>query len=277
VVFCLLVAAGAQADAIAHMATRHPIAHMAAQHPATRHATRTRHPIKQAWRYAKPRLIGVGNVPGCLAGSGSGLGVLKTYRAKVLRIVIDPSHAENGEALPCVRAAVAKRYHVHIAIDWNNRWSTRTIVGFFRHVLASYAHYAWAISIGNEQDANQGGTNETGARYASIWRAVEPVVAHTAPHAIRVAGEISPWGITFLKSAFAKKLPGAQVIAVHAYQSPFAFKLASVVAWAHAKHLSLWATEGLNGPGAWSRVSPVVRPLPTAQMLGVAAADAWLG
>ncbi len=242
---------------------------------AHRSSATTRTAQKTAWRTARTKLIGVGNVHGCLTGSSSGLGVLRSYHASVLRVVIDPIHGANGQALGCVRAAARSRHKVEIAVNYFNAWSTSHIVSYFRHVLAAYGHYAWAISIGNEQDLNQGG-HETAARYAAVWRAVEPVVAHKAPHAIRVAGEISPWGFAFLKSALAKRLPGAQVIAVHAYIGPHVFKLAKVVTWAHGKGLPLWVTEGLKGPGAWSRVNPNLQAAPLSKMRGVAFAAAWL-
>ncbi len=223
----------------------------------------------------RPKLIGVGDVNGCLTGSSAGLGVLRAYHASVLRVVIDPIHGTNGQALGCIQAAVRAREKVDIAINYFNAWRTSRIVSYFRHVLGFYGRYAWAISIGNEQDLYQGG-RETGARYATVWRAVEPVLARAAPHAIRVAGEISPWGFSFLKAAFAKRLPGAQVIAVHAYVGPNVFKLANVVSWAHGTGRPLWVTEGLNGPGAWSRSRPSLQAAPLARMLGVAFAAAWL-
>src|SRR5947209_9598534 len=138
-----------------------------------------------------PTAIGVGNVAGCMTGSSSGLPVLRTYHATVVRVVIDPRHGVNGQAAPCLRAAVAAGYKVHVAISYFNAWSTPATVAYFKHVLRSYARYAWAISIGNEQELNQGGAKDTGAAYARVWRAVEPVVARVAPRGIRLAGGIS--------------------------------------------------------------------------------------
>lgn len=222
-----------------------------------------------------PTLIGVGNVLGCVGGSTSGLPILRTYHASVLRVVIQTPYGQNGQALPCVRAARAAGAKVNIAIGYNNLWSTSTIVAYFRHVLSSYAPYAWAISIGNEQELSEGkGAAETPSHYAEVWRAVEPVVARLAPHAIRVAGEISPWGFSFLRSAYASGLPGAQAIAVHPYAARFGFSLAHVVAWAHATHLPLWATEGLTGPYAWSK--PTQHAVPLSELAGVRVASAWV-
>jgi hypothetical protein len=226
---------------------------------------------------APARLIGVGNVPGCLTGSPNGLSVLQTYHATVLRLVISPGHGDGGQALPCVRAAVAAGDKVHVAIGYGNRWSTGTVVSYFKRVLASYARYAWAISIGGEQELTQGGGKSTGARYSATWRAVEPVVARLAPHAIRVAGEISPWGIQFLSAAYTSGLPGAQAIAVHGYFARYGFSLPQIMAWNRRTRLPLWITEGLLGPGSWPAASPRMRDVPLSAMAGAAVADAWLG
>lgn len=228
-------------------------------------------------RVVRPTLIGVGNVPGCMSGSASGLSVLRAYHAKVLRIVIDPRHGATGQAQGCLQAAVGSGYRVHIAISYSNRWSRARIVAYFRQVLAFYAPDAWAISIGNEQELNQGGAKESGAQYAAVWRAVEPVVAHLAPHAIRVAGEISPWGINFLRAAYARHLPGLQAVSAHAYRSHFGFDLPKVVSWARATHQQLWITEGLGGPGAWPSNIPGMHTVPLSSLAGATVADAWLG
>ena len=203
--------------------------------------------------------------------------MLGTYHATVLRLVISPGHGDRGQALACVRAAVAAGDKVHLAIGYDNRWSTATVVSYFKRVLASYARYAWAISIGGEQELTQGGAKSTGARYSATWRAVEPIVARLAPHAIRVAGEISPWGTQFLYSAYAHGLPGAQAIAVHGYVARYGFSLSSIVAWNRRTRLPLWITEGLLGPGSWPAASPRMHDLPLSAMTGAAVVDAWLG
>jgi hypothetical protein len=224
---------------------------------------------------SSPTLIGVGNVLGCIDGSTSGLRILRTYHASMLRVVIQTPYGQKGQALPCVRAAEAAGAKVNIAIGYNNLWSTSTIVAYFRHVISLYAPYAWAISIGNEQELGEGkGASATPTQYAAVWRAVEPVVTSLAPHAIRVAGEISPWGFSFLRHAYAAGLPGAQAIAVHPYAAKFGFNLAHVVSWAHTTRLPLWATEGLTGPYAWSK--PTQHAVPLSELAGVRVASAWV-
>jgi hypothetical protein len=223
-----------------------------------------------------PSKVGVGNVRGCVTGATDGLSVLRTYHASVLRLVVDPRHGENGQALPCVQAAAASGYKVHVSIAYTNSWATRTIVAYFRQVLGFYAPYAWAISIGNEQELIQRIGASTGARYAAVWRAVEPIVARMAPRAIRVAGEISPWGLTFLRSAYGSRLPGVQAFAAHAYISRLGFDVPKVLAWARTTHLPLWITEGLDGPGAWPNGAKGLHAIPLSRLRGIAVADAWL-
>jgi hypothetical protein len=89
-----------------------------------------------------------------------------------------------------------------------------------RRVLAYYARFAWAVSIGNEQELNQGGPGQTLREYALRWRALEPIVAALAPGAIRMAGEISPSGWTYLKRAVRAGRLGAQLVAAHVYSYP---------------------------------------------------------
>ncbi len=262
-------------------AARRPSAHAGAQrtHPAHHARVSRSAPAERAVTRAAghPIVVGVGNVPGCLAGSPAGLPILRAYRASVLRVIIDPRHGAGGQAVPCVAAAVRAGYRVHIVIGYFNTWSRSRIVGYVRQVLASYGRYAWAVSIGNEQELNQGGSKETGAQYAAVWRATEPVLAAAAPRAIRVVGEVSPWGINFLHTAFTAGLPRAQAIAAHAYATHYGFTLSSVVAWAHAQHLPLWITEGLTGPGAWPPSTSRLHSVALSQLSGVAVADAWLG
>jgi hypothetical protein len=241
------------------------------------HARVTRHhAIHHRARSAHSPLVGVGNAPGCVAGATRGLGVLGRYHAQVLRLIIDPRHGANGEALACVRSAAARGIRVHIAVQYDNRWSTARDVAYFARILSFYGPYAWAVSVGNEQELAQGGITQSAARYASVWRAVAPVLRRAAPHAIRVAGEVSPWGLSFLRAAFASGLPGAQAISVHAYRSHWGFDLPSVVAWARGTHLPLWVTEGLAGPGAWPNGYRGMYAVPLSAMKGVAVADVWL-
>jgi hypothetical protein len=201
---------------------------------------------------------------------------LRAYRASILRVVVDPRHGPDGQALGCVRAAVSAGYRFNLVIDYDNQWPVPQIVAFVKHVLGAYGGYAWAVSIGNEQDLVQGTKSETGPRYAAVWRVVEPLVVRMAPQALRVAGEISPWGIHWLQRAWASGLPGAQAIAVHAYLSHYGFDLPSVRAWMHTTRLPLWVTEGLAGPNAWPAGYRHMYAVPHSDMHGVAVADAWL-
>lgn len=248
-----------------------------AKHPKVRrqrHATQNRHVERPA---AGGAVIGVGDVPGCVWGSPRHLGLLAPYHARVLRVVIDPHHGPDGQALGCVQAAVAAGLRVHFAIEYSNRWPIAHDVAYFRRVLAYYAPYAWAISIGNEQELATTGVSESAARYAAVWRAVEPVVARLAPHAVRVAGEVSPWGLPFLRAIYSQRLRGAQALSVHAYSTRLGFALNDVLSWERATRLPLWVTEGLAGPHAWPGKPHRERPVPLSQLRGAAVVDAWLG
>ena len=216
-------------------------------------------------------LMGIGNPPGCVSGADP-TRVLAAYHATVLHEIIDPRHAPAG-MVPCLAAAVAHRYRVTVAIQYWNGWTIAHDAAYFKTMLALVAPYAWAISIGNEQDINTGGRT-TPARYAATWRAIEPIVARLAPHALRVAGEISPWGEQFLKAAWKDKLPGAQVIAAHPYLVKHAFSIAEFVRWCASIRKPVWFTEGMLAPKAWTSSNGA--PVPRSQFRGVALGVAWL-
>ena len=109
-----------------------------------------------------------------------------------------------------------------------------------------------------------------------MWRAVEPVVANLAPQAIRVAGEISPWGMRFLLRLCARvaRRSGDRRTRL---RRPYGFSLPQILAWNHRTRLPLWVTEGLLGPGSWPAASPRMHDLPLSAMTGAAVVDAWLG
>jgi hypothetical protein len=105
-----------------------------------------------------------------------------------------------------------------------------------------------------------------------MWKAVEPIVARLAPHAIRVAGEISPWGLSYLRAALSAGLPGAQALAMHPYQAPYAMRISDALSVARRVRLPLWLTEGLNRPGTWAPQWTVSDRM----MSGAAVGGIWL-
>lgn len=217
-----------------------------------------------------PRLTGIGNVPGCIDGADP-TPFLRFYGAQILRIIVRPDRGATGSALPCVRAAAAAGYKVNLSIQWSNAWAPAQVADFYRQVLSLYAPFLWAVSIGNEQEFADNGPALTGAQYAAAWRAAEPVVASLAPSAWRVAGEISPWGLPYLKDAFAAGLPGVEAVAAHPYDMQQHFSVPDMLAWCHSIGMPVWFTEGLLLPGSWGP------DLPLRAMSGATVADAWLG
>jgi hypothetical protein len=203
---------------------------------------------------------------------------LQAHDATVLRIVVPDYPSPN--ALSCVAVAAAEGYHVYLSLQYDNAWSPTQVAAYFAHTLPEYAPYAWAVAVGNEQDIfstqhlQQGvprtarvctGTGvrrrcerNAGAYYREVWNAVEPVVAHIAPTALRVYGETSPWGLGFLKDSFAAGRPkGAQIVAFHCYDTKWGGLRAvpRVAAWASTYHLPLWCSEMSDAlhPFVWGR------------------------
>jgi hypothetical protein len=204
--------------------------------------------------------------------------ILQAHDATVLRIVLSDSPSPN--ALRCVERAKAKGYRVYVSLQYDNAWSPTRVASYFARTLAPYAPYAWAVSVGNEQDIvskqrlAQGaprtarvcnGTGRrrrcqrsTGAYYRHVWDAVEPMLARVAPKALRVYGETSPWGFRFLKDGFETGRPrGAQAVAFHCYDTKWGGLRAvpRVAAWADKYHLPLWCSEMSDAlrPLVWGR------------------------
>jgi hypothetical protein len=209
----------------------------------------------------------------CIVNGDNVQSILKAHDATVLRIVLPDFPSPN--ALRCVQRARAEGYRIYISMQYDNAWSPKRVASYFVHTLPQYAPYAWAVSVGNEQDVRQGAgprtaracsgkgrrrrcQRTTGAYYREVWNAVEPVVAHVAPHAVRVYGETSPWGFSYLQDSFATGRPrGAQAVAFHCYDTKRGGlrTVPEVAAWAAGHHLPLWCSEMSDGirPCGWMR------------------------
>ena len=216
--------------------------------PATAAAQASR-PARRA-HTARHAPVALGDIPGCLSGSLSDPGpYMRSLHATILRVVVSPIYGQNGQALPCIRGARADGYKTVLVVQWDSRWSLRRTKSFFRQILGEYSRYTWALAIGNEQEITP---RMSGAQYARAWRAVEPIVRRIAPWAIRVGGEISPWGLEFLRAALRAGLPGIQAVAVHPYLYSWSFSPSQALRLARGYGLPLWCDEGLyDGPSTW--------------------------
>lgn len=216
--------------------------------------------------------VELGNVPGCTLGQDP-RPYLSQYRATWLRVFVSTNwegQGLNGSALPCIQAATQSGIRVQLVIQWNNAWSPAEIASFFDQQLAPYAPYVSAVSIGNEQELQW--PKISPAQYVTNWAAAEPVVARLAPQAIRIGGNIGPWGLSFLKTAVDLGLPGLQALAAHPYQSPTTFSTDELLTWAASRGLPVWFDEALNGPGAWNASFD----LSLAQMAHAQVAGVWM-
>jgi hypothetical protein len=203
---------------------------------------------------------------------------LQAQDATVLRIVLPDYPSPN--ALRCVERAKAEGYHIYLSFQYDNAWSPARVASYFAVTLPTYAPYAWAVSVGNEQDIvskqrlaqgvprtarqcigsgpQRRCETTTGAYYRQVWNAVEPVLARVTPKALRVYGETSPWGFGFLKDSFETGRPrGAQAVAFHCYDTKHSGLRAvpRVAAWAATYHLPLWCSEMSDAlhPLSWGR------------------------
>jgi hypothetical protein len=106
-----------------------------------------------------------------------------------------------------------------------------------------------------------------------MWRAVEPIIKRMTPWAVRVGGEISPWGYNDLAHELRLGLPGIQAVAVHPSTFSWGFTVSQALALAGRYRLPLWCTEALrDGPDSWPSIS---RTIPVSGMKGVAMAAVW--
>ena len=228
------------------------------------------HTRVRAHASSAPPAIAAGNLPGCLLGTLSDpRPLLRSFRATILRVVVSPPFGGQGQALPCISTARSEGYRVELVIQWTSTWTLTHTKQFFTQMLRSYGRYLWAVGVGNEQEITP---RLSSAGYARAWRAVVPIVKRFSPHAVRVGGEISPWGMSFLRGAVRDGLPGIQALAVHTYRYAWAPKISQVLALAQKYRLPVWADEGLyDGPKSWHPS----RDLPLSAMRGVAVAGVW--
>lgn len=237
---------------------------------STAEAQTTRYLIRKA---GDPQ-IAAGNLPGCLGGTLTDpRPYMQKFQATMLRLVVSQGnwHGNAGQALPCVRAARREGYRVELDIEWASWWPTSTVRWWFSRELSLYRYYANAVAVGNEQEIVP--PNMSPARYVSMWRAVEPEIKRMAPWAVRVGGEISPWGFGDLRRELSGGLPGVQAIAVHPYRFAFAPSVSQVLALARRYHLPLWCDEALqDGPDSWPSMSLTI---PLYGMRGAAIAGVW--
>jgi hypothetical protein len=185
----------------------------------------------------------------CVVNGGDVSPFLRSHHATVLRLIVPSEGASNGVA--CASRAAAQGYRVYVSLQYSNGWRPARVAAYFRRTVPQYAPYAWAVSVGNEQDLAVQGGPATGARYRAVWNAVEPVLARLAPRAIRVYGETSPFGFPFLQQSFDSGRPrGAQAIAFHCYDVHYGGLsiVPQVAAWAAGKHLPLWCSEMSDSP-----------------------------
>jgi hypothetical protein len=224
-------------------------------------------------KLASPQ-IAAGNLPGCLPGLLSDpRPYMQQFHARILRVVVAQGkwHGNEGEALPCVSAAHAEGYKVELVVEWASWWPAKSVKWFFWKELSLYRYYVNAVAVGNEQEIVA--PNMHPARYVTMWRAVEPEIKRMAPWAVRIAGEISPWGFKDLEQELRDGLRGVQAIAVHPYKFSWGYTLGQALALARRYRLPLWADEGLrDGPDSWPNTK---RTVPLSGMHGAAVAGVW--
>ena len=245
---CFCFAKGAQAHTRHHREARWTLdAQYLPKHKKRKHVD----PVTPATPPPAPMLMGMGDV-------GS-LGCVNLPMGTIVRVVVGYyDSAQRNYA--CAIAAVHAGYKLDLTIQWSDQWTVPQTQQRFRDVLSLYAPlHPFAVAIGNEQELQVTGgwksltqtAGQLAGAYDQMWRAVEPIVAQAVPSATRVAGEISPWGLSYLQDVIADGLPGVQAYGAHVYPAQDGLNPESVAQLAYAHHVQAWATEGMCGPGYW--------------------------
>jgi hypothetical protein len=215
-------------------------------------------------------MFGVGNVhDGACAAPPAGAGFV--------RVVAGWAY-EPGHMLACALAARQARLPVELVVQWSNALSLPEIRARVAQTLALFTPATpFAVALGNEQEFSMTGNAPapTPAVYAQTWRALEPMLARMMPAALRVAGEVSPWGNPFMRDAAAAGLPGAQAYAEHVYPSglPAEMITAPFLRVARAHGVLAFADEGACGPSSWWKLGCI--PAATLAAEGFALAAEW--
>lgn len=225
-------------------------------------------------------LKGIGDIPGCAKGTPD-RAVLRWYstheHASFVRV--NALHTRsNADWIACTRRLLAKGWKVELTPQWGNRWSLARIEARYATELSAVGSKLWAVGVGNEQGLKQG-VAESPQRYATIWRALLPIIKRYAPHAKLLACEAAAWELGWCDSALRAGLPDAQAIAAHPYNC-------KVTGWAGCKtprqwldfanveRLPLWNDESLWMPRSpYNKVDGNERIW---QLAGAAVGAAWL-
>ena len=182
--------------------------------------------------------------------------------------------AGGSNAVACASRASAQGYRVYVSLQYDNAWRPAEVAAYFRRTLPQYAPFAWAVSVGNEQDLSRAlgavgsvvvcssvaaaelPPEQRGEDYRAVWNAVEPVVARVAPRAIRVFGETSPFGFRLprgrLPAPAARAAPRRSPSTATTSSNGGLSIVPQVAAWAASERLPLWCSE----MSASSRRSP---------------------
>jgi hypothetical protein len=222
-ILCLSVVGTAQAHGVgARMTFAH---HRVLTHTAIKHV---------------PSLMAVAQSQACLDNDQFDLPFVQAHNGNVFRVVITDSQI--GQGVDCIRQAEADGYRVYISFQYWYTATPQALADMMRQLLTTYPNL-WAVSIGNEEDLDQ----VTPAQYLTDWNTVAPVVAQMQPQAIRVYGESSPWGQSWMQQTTQTRPVDAQAISTHCYDTPQANTgmrgVPAVNHWMAKFKLPLWCSE----------------------------------
>jgi hypothetical protein len=207
----------------------------------------------------------------CINNNQAPLAYLQANHATAMRVTVSSSRI--GSALQCIHDTYAAGYKIYLTLEGPTADPEPT-ADFFAKWVPIYQQAAplWAISIENEPDLNWHTYSYgylTPPQYRAIWDAVEPILARDAPAAIRVFGDVSPWGEYLIEQAWGDSRPaGVGAIGFHAYDTPKngLQEVPELAAWAAARGAPLWLSEQTPAMDPPESVSYVLTHSPNVQL-----------
>ena len=160
--------------------------------------------------------------------------------ATVWKVIVP---GDDRSPLESIKAAVSLGYKVYVTLALPaGTTSLAQKVQLITDHAAIYGPYVWAMSVGNEPELS----DSDPTHYRQVWDAVAPALARVAPHAIKVFGDASPWGLGWLEAAWGDSRPvGVGAVGFHAYptESGGLSVLPQVSAWAQSRGVPCWDSE----------------------------------
>lgn len=152
-----------------------------------------------------------------------------------------------GRQTVCFPHSLTRHRRKHVKrLAWHWRHHHRIPVWRWHHhhrIRVRHWHWVTHRYVYHTQNCRP---SNAGEDYTDYWNAVEPVLQQVVPNAIRVFGEMAPWGFQVLQEGYDEGRPvGVQAIAFHCYDTVEGGlqEVPQIAAWAQTQGVPLWCSE----------------------------------